>query len=59
MVKLVGKTKSAPYAATPENSDPSGSRATVILHATVILRGNRFGSDNCCGTTLMRGRRTF
>jgi len=45
MVKLVGKTKSAPYAATPENSDPSGTRATVIL------KGNRFGGDNCCGAT--------
>ena len=45
MVKLVGKTKSAPYAATPENSDPSGSRATVIL------KGNRLGGDNCCGAT--------
>ena len=45
MVKLVGKTKSAPYAAMPENSDPSGSRATVIL------KGNRFGGDNCCGAT--------
>jgi hypothetical protein len=38
MVKLVGKTKWAPYAATPENSDPSGSRATVILKATVRRR---------------------
>jgi hypothetical protein len=37
MVKLVGKTKSGPYAATPENSDPCGSRATVIL------KGNRLG----------------
>ena len=45
MVNLVGKTKSAPTAATPENSDPSGSRATVIL------KGNRFGADNCCGAT--------
>jgi hypothetical protein len=45
MVKFVGKTKSAPYAATPENFDPSGSRATVIL------KGSRFGADNCCGAT--------
>jgi hypothetical protein len=48
MVKLVGKTKSAPYAATPENSDQSGSRATVIL------KGNRLGGDNCCGGAVRR-----
>jgi hypothetical protein len=31
LVKLVGKTESAPYVVIPENFDPSGSRATVIL----------------------------
>jgi hypothetical protein len=29
---LVGKKESAPCAAMPENSDPSGSCATVILN---------------------------
>jgi hypothetical protein len=30
LVKLVGKTESARYVVMPENSDPSGNRATVI-----------------------------
>ena len=36
---VVGKTGMAPYTAIPENSDPSGSRATVILKGQRVRRG--------------------
>jgi hypothetical protein len=42
--KLAANTESAPYAATPENSDPRGSRATVISRSQRVPHGdNRIG----------------
>src|SRR5258708_11054903 len=43
--KLVGNTEPAPYTVMPENSDPSGSRATVSAE------GQRVRRHSCCGAT--------
>jgi hypothetical protein len=44
--KLVGNTEPAPYTVMPENSDPSGGRATVIS------KGQKgFCGDSCCRAT--------